>query len=112
MPLDDHDVLVLLGLEDKHVAGSGAHGDKIVALLVPGELVDASPGDGQLGPSVFIDSFVTVEPTIVIQFKLENLDILNTRRLTFFPPSRKVAAAAVEIDRSNVALDLQPLDHR
>lgn len=70
--LDLHHVLAGVGgLVDQHVAGGGADGDEVVALLVPGELAHAGLRDGR--PLVLADGLPAVEPALVLQAQLEDL---------------------------------------
>lgn len=73
MTLDLHDILVGIGgLVDQHIPRSSPDRYQIVSLLVPGQFADAGLGDR--GSLVLSDGLAAVEPALVLQSQLEDLD--------------------------------------
>lgn len=73
MALDLHDVLIGIGgLVNQHIPRSSPDGYQIIALLVPGQFAHAGLGDS--GALILADGLAAVEPALVLQPQLEDLD--------------------------------------
>ena len=111
MPFSLHNIFVwLFSLINQDISRSGSNGNKIIALLIPGKLANTSSSDWYIWSFVSRDSLLTIKPTLIVQFQLEYLNILDRNNHTFFTTCCKMSATTVKINWCNIALDLIALD--